>query len=98
MPPDTELISRASRSSPRTDLICRHGASSGRLDLGCAEFVFRDLAERVELRVGQDIGRRLGIAERDKHLARGYGAVAARLQFDASPSGGDTHSLARSDA
>ena len=36
-----------------------------------AELVFRDLAERVELRICQEIGRRLGEAERQKDHALG---------------------------
>src|SRR5712671_2014563 len=70
------------------DLLCCSGHRD-RLDLGGAEFVFRDLADRVELRVGQHIGGGFGIAERDEHLARGDGAVAARLQFDRATAGGD---------
>ena len=41
-----------------------------RLDLGGAELEFGDFADRVELRVGQDVGSGLGIAERDEHLTR----------------------------
>src|SRR5271165_1707228 len=75
---------------------CR--ADRHRLDLGGAEFVFRDLAEWVELRVGQDIGRRFGIAERDEHLAGRDGAVAARLQFDRATAGGNANLFAGGDA
>src|SRR5215831_3114615 len=68
-----------------------------RLYLGGAEFVLRDLADRVELRVGQDIRGGFGIAERDKHLARSDGAVGARLQFDRAAAGGDTDLFAGGD-
>jgi hypothetical protein len=51
-------------------------------DPGGAEFVLRDLAERVELRVGQHAGGGFGEAERDENLAGGDGVVAARLRFD----------------
>src|SRR5690349_25070345 len=44
-----------------------HG--SERLDLGGAILELRDLADRIELRVGQQIGRRFGVAERDEHHA-----------------------------
>src|SRR5712671_2402460 len=68
------------------------------LDLGGAEFVFGDLAERIELRVGQDVGGGFGVAERDEHLARGDGAVAARLQLDGAAPGGDADVFAGGDA
>ena len=48
-----------------------------RFDFGGAEFIFRDLAERVELRVGQHVGRRFGIAERDENPVRAT-ALSAR--------------------
>src|ERR1700730_18732455 len=69
-----------------------------RLDLGGAEFVFGDLADRVELRVGQHIGGGFGVAERDEHLGGGDGAVAARLQLDGAAPGGDADLFAGGDA
>ncbi len=61
------------------------------LDLGGAEFEFGNFADRVELRVGEDVGGGLGIAERDKHHPRCDIAVGARLQFDHAAPGGDAH-------
>src|SRR6516162_3765923 len=69
-----------------------------RLDLGGAEFELRDLADRVELRVGQHVGRGFGIAERDEHLTQGDGTVGACLQFDHAAAGGDADLLAGGDA
>jgi len=48
-----------------------------RFDFGGAEFIFRNLAERVGLRVGQDVGGGFGVAERDENLARAT-ALSAR--------------------
>src|SRR6202007_476704 len=73
------------------------GRRGGRLDLGGAELVLRDLAEWVELRVGQHVGGGFGVAERDEHLARGNGAVAARFQLDRAAPGGDANLFAGSD-
>src|SRR5204862_6021046 len=74
------------------------GAAVERFDLGGAEFVFRDLAERIELRVRQHIRRRLGIAERDEHHPRRDRAVAARLQFDRAAPRRDADARAGPDA
>jgi hypothetical protein len=59
------------------DLLCCSGHRDW-LDLGGAEFVFRDLADRVELGVGQHIGGGFGIAERDEHLPPGATALSLR--------------------
>src|SRR5262249_39112261 len=55
----------------------RFGDGPHRLDLGGAELELRDLAERIERRIGQDVGRRLGIAERDEHHAVGHVGIDA---------------------
>jgi len=47
------------------------------LDPGAQNFVFGDLAERVELRVGQNVGRGLGVAERMNTMP---GAIALSLR------------------
>src|SRR6516165_3300174 len=92
---------RGDRDSPlrasEMGLLCRCGHYD-RLDLGGTEFIFRDLAERIELRVGQDVGGGFGIAKRDEHLTWGDRAVGARLQFDRAAAGGDTDLFARGDA
>ena len=63
--------------------------------LAGAELELRDLAERVELRVGQQVGRRLGEAERDEHHALGHVAVGARLQLDVAAPRRHAHAVAR---
>ena len=65
------------------------------LDPRGAELVLRDLADRVELRVGQDVGRRLDVGERDEHHALGHRAVDARLELDRAAPGRDPDRLAR---
>src|ERR1700730_13676921 len=79
------------------DLLCCSGHRD-RLDLGGAEFVFGDLADRVELRGWQHMGGGFGVAERDEHRAGGDGAVAARLQLDGAAPGGDADLFAGGDA
>ena len=63
-------------------LIRGHSDSDG-LDFGGAELEFGDFAKGVELRVGQDVGSRLGVAERHKYHTRRDIAVGTRLQLDA---------------
>src|SRR5262249_33483352 len=50
-----------------------------RLDLGSAEFELGDLAERIEGGIGQQVGRRLGVAERDEDHAVGHVGVDPHL-------------------
>src|SRR5882762_3030578 len=40
----------------------------------------RDLAERIEHRVGEHVRRRFVITERDKHRPRGHSVVGARVE------------------
>ena len=65
------------RGRGHEDALLRGRAGLGGLDLGGAEFEFGDLAERVELRVGQDVGGGFGVAERDEDLP-GATALSAR--------------------
>ena len=94
--PDKIIVttSEARRCRRRAGSLLRGRPNIGGLDLGGAEFEFGDFAEGVELRVGQDVGGGLGIAEWDEHLARGDGAVGARLQFNRSAPCGDPDMLA----
>src|SRR6516165_6892123 len=85
-------------TAPGTDLLCCCEGKRDWFDFGGAEFVFRDLAERVELRVGQHIGGCFGVAEWDKHLARSDGAVGSRLQLKGAAAGGDADLVAGGDA
>src|SRR6266536_5727547 len=60
-----------------------------------AEFEFRDLAERVERRVGQEIRGGLDISERDEHDAVRDGVVLARVKLDRAAPRGDADAVAR---
>src|SRR5437867_3777250 len=84
------LVRRPSFETPRgTRLlrmgkVCVHslrrfGERLQRLDLGGAELELGDLAERIEGGIGQYVGRRLGIAERDKDHAVRYVGIDAHL-------------------
>src|SRR5256885_2283373 len=53
-------------------------------DLHRAVLELRNLAERVELRVGEHVRRRFLITKRDKHRARRRALVGARVQPDLS--------------
>src|SRR5207302_6185949 len=56
-----------------------------------AVFELRNLSDRVELRIGQDVGGRLGIAERDEDHAGRDRAVSARLELDGTAARRDAH-------
>src|SRR6266567_7837461 len=68
------------------------------LHLRGAEFEFRDFAERVERRVGQEIRGGLDISERDEHDAVRDGVVLARVKLDRAAPRGDADAVARRDA
>ncbi|MBM3573401.1 MAG: hypothetical protein FJX52_13755, partial [Alphaproteobacteria bacterium] len=68
------------------------------LDACRAEFEFRNLAERIKLRIGQDIGRRLGVAEWNENHAGAQRAVGARFQLDRSAPGHDPNPVASDSA
>src|SRR5258707_9719112 len=59
----------------RSDLV-------GRRDFGGAELELGDLAERIERRVGQQVGGGLDVAERHEDHALGHVAVGAHLDLD----------------
>src|SRR3546814_6667636 len=77
------LMIRTPPSSTRTDTLfpyttlfrSRSYRCVDRLHLGGAELELGDLAEGVELRVGEGVGRRFGEAERDEHHALGHVAI-----------------------
>src|SRR5437764_8362919 len=67
------------------------------LDARRAIFEFRDLAEWVERRVGQQIGGRLDERERDEHDALWDRVVLARVELDRAAPGRDPDALAGRD-
>src|SRR4030042_1161209 len=56
------------------------------LDPDRAIFVFGDLADRIELRIGEDVGRRLDISEGDEERALLDGEIGAGGELDRAPS------------
>src|SRR5215469_11188653 len=70
-------------------LLRRRCLRRGRLYLGGAELELRDLAEGVELRVGQEIGRRLGEAEGDIDHPLRHVAVEPGGELDGAAAGRD---------
>src|SRR6266404_4195048 len=81
---------KQSSESCAISLFGRFGHSLQRLDLGGAELELGDLAERIERRIGQEVGRRLGIAERDEHHAVWHIRIDAHLDLDGATPGRDT--------
>src|SRR5689334_9005991 len=57
------------------------------LRLDRAELEFRDLAERIERRIGQQVRRRLGVAERHEHHVLRHVAIGAYLDLDGAAAG-----------
>src|SRR5688572_20654717 len=84
------------RSSER--LLRRLALRPDRLESGGAELELRNLAERVELRIGEQVRRRLDIGERDEHNAVRYRVVLTRVQFDRATPCGDADHVAGLDA
>jgi hypothetical protein len=81
----------------RTDIIAVSGRID-RLDLGGAELELGDFAERIELRIGQKIRRRLDKGKRNEHHAVGHCIVLARSKVDSAATGRDPHHVAWLDA
>src|SRR4051794_3778426 len=73
-------------------------STSALFHLRRAELELGDLAVRVECRVRQQVGRRLGVAKRDEDQARGDVPVDARGQLNLSPARRDADGPARLDA
>src|SRR6266853_1512501 len=63
-------------------------------DLHRAVLELRDLADRVELGVGEHVRRRLVVAERDEYSARRSAVVGARVKGNLSAARFDGHDLA----
>ena len=102
VPPPRCTLGRAvigRRVKPRDDGALRGGysAACARLDAlhpGRAILELGDLAERIERRIGQEVGRRLDIGERDEHHAVGDRVVLARRELDGAAAGRDPHEVA----
>ena len=80
--------SRLFRRGPQFDLFGAHGA----------ELEFRNLAERVERRVGQQVRRRFRVAERHEHHVFRHVAVGAHLDLDRAAAGLQLDEIAGPDA
>src|SRR5207245_7264285 len=65
---------------------------------GRAELELRDLAERVERRVGQEVRGGLDIGERDEHDAVRDGVVLARVKLDRAAPGCHPDAVTRRNA
>src|SRR5271157_1129608 len=63
MPKRLPPKAKQSSESWAISLVGRFGQRLQRLDLGGAELELGDLAERIECRIGQEIGGRLGVTE-----------------------------------
>src|SRR5437764_5066184 len=89
---------KQSSESWAISLFGRFGHGPERLDLGGAALEFGDLAERIECRIGQEVGRRLGIAERHEDHADGHVRIDAHLDFDGAAPGRHADLVAPPDA
>ena len=69
----------------------------GSLDPHGAIFVFGDLPDRIELRVGEHVRRRLDIGKWDEDRALLDRPVGAGSELDVSPPRGHPYGLARLD-
>src|SRR5690606_18657930 len=74
------------------------GGHFHRLDTSGAELELRDLAEWVELRIGEQVRCSLGEAERDEHHPFRNVPVRSRLELHLAATRRDTDELARSNA
>src|ERR1041384_5860188 len=76
--------------------VARVGRASAALaDLHRAVLELGDLAERVELRVGEDVGLGRVVRERDETAAARRAGIFPRVQGDLSAPGFDGHQVAR---
>src|SRR5205807_6046796 len=82
MPKRLPPKAKQSSESCAIALFGRFGERLQRLDLGGAELELGDLAERIEGGIRQEIGGRLGIAERDEDHAVGHVRIDADLDLD----------------
>src|SRR5215471_3852841 len=86
---DHRKTARSLRRDPR--LLAR------RLDPSRTVLELRNLAERIERRVGQQIGGRFHERERNEHNAVRHRIVLARDELDGAATGADTDHVARRD-
>src|SRR6516225_6401208 len=93
MPPTAHV------EGPRRSLLRRHfGGRIDRLDPRGAIFEFRNLAERIERRIGENVGGRFDKGKGNEDYAVGNGVILARCQFDDAAAGRDPDRIARLDA
>src|SRR6476661_6000583 len=74
------------------------GAFLDALDLGGTIFEFRDLAEGIERRVGQEVCRGFHKGEWNENHAVGNGVILAGKKLDGPATGRDPDHVARLDA
>src|SRR5262245_6634096 len=79
-------------------LFGRLASRFSRLNLCRAELEFRNLAEWIERRVGQDVCCRFHKGKRNEYSAVRDAIVLTRIEFDFAAARGDTHHVARLDS
>src|SRR5215471_5577596 len=89
MPSRLPPKAKQSSESWAISLFGRFGQSLQRFDLGGAELEFGNLAERIEGGIGEQVGRRLGVAERNEHHAVGHVGIDTHLDLDGAAAGRD---------
>src|ERR1700756_3152035 len=93
-----DLLAGGAATSPKVALLRRLAHNPGRLHPRGAELELRNLAERIELRIGEQVGGRLHERERDEHDAVRHRVVLAGGELYRAAAGGDAHHVARRDA
>src|SRR5215472_467699 len=85
----------ASRRPRKGALLRGLAHDAGGLDARGAELELGNLAERIELGVGEQVGGRLDVGERDEHDAVRHRVVLAGGELDRTAAGADAHHVAR---
>src|SRR5947207_1437921 len=83
---------RKQSASAKTQTL-RDDATGAHLDRAVLEL--RNLAERIEHRVGEHVRRRLVVAERHEHRPARHAVIRARVERDAAAPRGDGEDVAR---
>src|SRR4051812_15104138 len=92
---DAGVLDGSPRRLTTAAVLLRRVAHLGAFGPGRAELELRDLAERIERRVGQEIGRRFRVAERhENHVLRNV-AVRPHLDLDRAAAGFEPNEIAR---
>src|SRR5262249_18637856 len=75
-------------------LLSRFHLRSDRLDFRRAEFEFRNLPERIERGIGQNIRGSFHVSEGDEHDAIGYRIILTGIDLDSAATGGHANHVA----